>query len=386
MSCGCDSGSSYDGGYGNGYNGLCNADTPYPSVSSESVPSLINNLTYALYGQIQKNVTNGQVTWTIPCDPNNTATINGIPRVAGEGLLCYVIRSLNLTIPSNGFVTVNGVQTLTNKTLDATCVFLGNAITATTATEATNISGGLAGSIPYQSGVGLTELLPQGTAGQVLSTNGSGSIGWITNSTTSSSANNINGGTAGVAVYQTGVNTTGFTAVGTSGQVLLSNGTSAPTWSSDIAGNSGTATQLQTSRTIGISGDVTGVSAFNGSANATIGATIAGGAITYAKLGANEQKQICKAWVNFDGGTGVIRSSYNVNSVTRSGAGTYTVNFTTAMTDVNYSISCSKYVTNVLYGSQLSVQSLTANNFAIVSTENRAVTDSAIISAQIFGN
>ena len=379
MSCGCDSGSSYDGGYGNGYNGLCNADTPYPSVSSESVPSLINNLTYSLYGQIQKNVTNGQVTWTIPCDPNNTATINGIPRVAGEGLLCYIIRALNLTTQS-GFVTVDGNQTISNKIFDVTCSLLG------IATTSINISGGAAGSIPYQSGVGLTALLPQGTAGQVLSTNGSGSIGWITNATTSSSANNINGGTAGVAVYQTGVNTTGFTAVGTSGQVLLSNGTSAPTWSSDIAGNSGTATQLQTSRTIGISGDVTGVSAFNGSANATIGATIAGGAITYAKLGANEQKQICKAWVNFDGGTGVIRSSYNVNSVTRSGAGTYTVNFTTAMTDVNYSISCSKYVTNVLYGSQLSVQSLTANNFAIVSTENRAVTDSAIISAQIFGN
>ena len=119
MSCGCDSGSSYDGGYVNGYNGLCNADTPYPSVSSESVPSLINNLTYALYGQVQKNVTNGQVTWTIPCDPSNIpATINNIPRNAGEGLLCYIIRALNLTTQS-GFVTVDGVQTLTNKTFTA---------------------------------------------------------------------------------------------------------------------------------------------------------------------------------------------------------------------------------------------------------------------------
>jgi len=93
MSCGCDSGSGYDGGYG--YNGLCNADTPYPSVSAESVPSLISNLTYALYGQIQKNVTSGQVVWTIPCDPNNTASIAGIPRLEGEGLLCYIIRALN---------------------------------------------------------------------------------------------------------------------------------------------------------------------------------------------------------------------------------------------------------------------------------------------------
>jgi len=80
---------------------------------------LINNLTYALYGQIQKNVTNGQVTWTIPCDPNSTATINGIPRVAGEGLLCYIIRALNLTTATAGYVTANGFETLTNKTLTA---------------------------------------------------------------------------------------------------------------------------------------------------------------------------------------------------------------------------------------------------------------------------
>jgi hypothetical protein len=242
MSCGCSSGSSYDGGI---YGGVCDADTPYPSVSHESVPSLIDNLVYALYGVITKDVTSGKVVWNIPCDPSNIpATINGIPRNDGEGLLCYIVRALNLTTPS-GFVTVDGVQTLTNKTLTAPVI---NNMTATgtltgtlagTATTAINIAGGLAGSIPYQTGVGLTTLLPQGTAGQVLSTNGSGALGWITNSTTSSATNNVNGGTAGVIVYQTGVNTTGFTAAGTSGQVLLSNGTSAPTWSTNIAGQAG---------------------------------------------------------------------------------------------------------------------------------------------------
>jgi hypothetical protein len=186
MSCGCDSGSSYDGGYGNGYNGLCNADTPYPSVSSESVPSLINNLTYALYGQIQKNVTNGQVTWTIPCDPNSTATINGIPRVAGEGLLCYIIRALNLTTPS-GFVTVDGVQTLTNKTLVSPTI------------------------------------------------TGSGAIAGI------------------------------FTG--------------------NLTGNAGTATTLATSRTIALSGDVTGTAtSFNGSANISIPVTINAGSVTPSDL------------------------------------------------------------------------------------------------------
>jgi len=111
MSCGCNSG--YDGGL---YGGVCDTDTPYPSVSHESVPSLIDNLVNALYGTITKDVSSGKVVWNIPCDPNNTSTINGIPRNNGEGLLCYILRALNLTTPS-GFVTVDGIQTLTNKTL-----------------------------------------------------------------------------------------------------------------------------------------------------------------------------------------------------------------------------------------------------------------------------
>jgi hypothetical protein len=72
-----------------------------------------------LYGAITKDVTSGKVVWNIPCDPSNIpATINNIPRNAGEGLLCYIIRALNLT-GASGIVTVNGTQTLTNKTLTA---------------------------------------------------------------------------------------------------------------------------------------------------------------------------------------------------------------------------------------------------------------------------
>ena len=78
--------------------GPCCPDTPYPQVSPESVPSLIDNLVYALYGVINKSVVNGRVVWDIPCDPNNTAEIDQIPREEGEGLLCYLIRAFNDTI------------------------------------------------------------------------------------------------------------------------------------------------------------------------------------------------------------------------------------------------------------------------------------------------
>ena len=40
----------------------------------------------------------------------------------------------------------------------------------------------------------------------------------------------LTGGTAGGIPWQSAASTTGFTAAGTSGQLLQSNGTSAPTW------------------------------------------------------------------------------------------------------------------------------------------------------------
>ena len=48
----------------------------------------------------------------------------------------------------------------------------GNADTATSATTATNLAGGGASQIPYQSGTGATAFIPNGTVGQVLKSNG----------------------------------------------------------------------------------------------------------------------------------------------------------------------------------------------------------------------
>lgn len=76
--------------------------------------------------------------------------------------------------------------------------------------------------------------------------------------------------------------------------------------------------------------------------SANIGtAQLVNGSVTAAKLGTNEQKQIAKAWVNFNGATspGTIRSSYNVSSITKNGTGDYTINFATSMADANYSFS-----------------------------------------------
>ena len=143
MSCGCDSG--YDGYGYDGMYGVCTPDIPYPNVSHESVPSLIDNLVTALYGTffdpttqtgyITKSIgPKGTIVWNIACDPNNTASIPGVTRNSGEGLLCYLLRVLTVFNPA-GYITLDGIQTLTHKTLTTPVINGGTVLNA-------SISGG----------------------------------------------------------------------------------------------------------------------------------------------------------------------------------------------------------------------------------------------------
>lgn len=105
----------------------------------------------------------------------------------------------------------------------------GNAATATTAT---NIAGGTVNAIPYQNAAGSSTFLAAGTTGYILQTNSTTSPpAWIDpNGLTVGYATNISGGVAGAVPYQSAVGTTGFSAAGTASQVLLSGGTGSPTW------------------------------------------------------------------------------------------------------------------------------------------------------------
>jgi hypothetical protein len=118
------------------------------------------------------------------------------------------------------------------------------------------------------------------------------------------------------------------------------------------------------------------------------GTQIADGAVTAVKLGTDEQKQICKAWVNFNGTTspGTIRSSYNVSSVTKNGTGNYTVNFTTAMNDVNYTTvgTCNNFST-ILGAPYVSSQTINSIQISTGST-SPALFDVSTASVQVFGN
>lgn len=98
-----------------------------------------------------------------------------------------------------------------------------------------NLAGGSAGTIPYQSTVGTTAMLATGTSGQALVSAGpSAAPAWGTPfaATTATTATNLAGGSAGTVPYQTASGTTAMLAAGTSGQALLSGGAGAPTWGS----------------------------------------------------------------------------------------------------------------------------------------------------------
>ncbi len=164
---------------------------------------------------------------------------------------------------------------------------------------ATNLAGGAAGSLPYQSGAGATAMLAAGTNGYLLTltaglpswqpapasgvtTFSAGTTG-LTPSTATSGAVTLagtlalaNGGTnasltavAGAVPYST-ASAIALTAAGTAGQVLTSNGASAPTWVTPAGGvtlsnDTATASNLYPTFAAATSGSVSTI--YTGNAN-----------------------------------------------------------------------------------------------------------------------
>ena len=90
-----------------------------------------------------------------------------------------------------------------------------------------------AGSVTYGDGSTYANTA-SGTAGQVLTSAGAGVPAWVDQSALSAgsatTATNLAGGSNGTIPYQSASGTTAMLAVGTAGQVLQSNGASAPSW------------------------------------------------------------------------------------------------------------------------------------------------------------
>lgn len=122
----------------------------------------------------------------------------------------------------------------------------GSAGSATTAVTATNLAGGAAGSLPYQSGAATTTFLGLGTSTHILTAGASApqwtdpasiTVGSASTATSAGTATNLAGGAAASIPYQSGAGATTFLAsgAGDAGKVLQSNGTSAPSWVTPVA-------------------------------------------------------------------------------------------------------------------------------------------------------
>jgi len=201
------------------------------ATSATSAGSVTNSATFNNSGSGAASGTtfNGSAAQTISYN-----TI-GAPSTTGTG----ASGTWGISISGNAATVTNGVYTTGSYSNPSWITsILGSIISGAvaSATTATNIAGGSAGAIAYNSGSGATTFLSLGTTNYVL-TAGASAPQYVAQSTlsvgsasTATTATNLASGGAGYVPYQSGSGATSFVSAGTTGQVFTSNGTSAPTW------------------------------------------------------------------------------------------------------------------------------------------------------------
>jgi microcystin-dependent protein len=98
---------------------------------------------------------------------------------------------------------------------------------------------------------------------------------------------------------------------------------------------------------------------------------------------------VAKAWVNFDGTTGVYRGTpYNVSGITKNGSGDWTVHFANNLADANYTVTAqwgnATHTSDT--GIYVSLGSLSASGFEIFSQTSGSMYNPAVFCIQVFGS
>jgi len=122
-----------------------------------------------------------------------------------------VIKGLTTTTNGIMYVDASGTLRTTTATWNAgTGQIQGSITTATTATYAGNLLGGAVASLPYQSNINQTAMLPLGVEGQVLAA-GTGTLYWASlTGVTVSTATNFSGGGPGAIPFQLASGSTSY--------------------------------------------------------------------------------------------------------------------------------------------------------------------------------
>ena len=241
------------------------------SGNASSATKLFTARTFSLYGDITSTNVNFDGTGNVSL---NSAIGIGVVDDAAIATNASIADTKLATISTTGKV-ANSATTATNaNTASAivardslgsfsaatiTAALAGNAATATSATTATHLAGGSVGTLPYQSGVGTTAQLAIGTSGQLLQSNGAAAPSWKT-------ATNANTASAIVARDSLG-------------------SFSAATITSALTGNASTATKLATARTFSLYGDVTSTNVtFDGTGNVSLNSALGIGVVDNASI------------------------------------------------------------------------------------------------------
>ena len=258
---------------------LVNGSTAsWSNLSSVSVglATTATNLAGGLAGEIPYQSNIGTTLFTVVGIPGQPLVSNGSNApIFSSSLTLTSLTSTNLIVTSQSAL-ANATATSLSVTLNVTATtFYGNLVgTATTATTATNIANGPPGGIPIQSSTGTTAFIPLGTNGQVLLVNGSTAT-WNNLSSVSvglaTTATNLAGGASGVVPYQSSTGTTQFTSVGISGQPMISGGSGAPTFVSSL-----TLTTLTATSNVYITGNAAATSTVSGALQVIGGVGIQG--------------------------------------------------------------------------------------------------------------
>jgi len=193
--------------------------------------------------------TNAQISGSIDSATTATHLANG-----STGSIPYqtnVGRTGFIPIGTTGTVLVSDGSTATWKA--------SSAISASTASTATNLARGVRGSIPYQTNTGTTDFIPIGTTGTVLVSDGTTAT-WKAQSTlsvgTATTATHLVGGALGSIPYQTNTGTTGFIPIGSQGQILVVGPNNTASWSTASTSLSVSSATTATNLARGVRGSI----------------------------------------------------------------------------------------------------------------------------------
>ncbi|MDP3244445.1 MAG: hypothetical protein Q8M83_02160, partial [bacterium] len=167
---------------------------------------------------LNANATAGTGTVTLPTT-GTLATLDGTETLTNKTLTSATLTTPALGTPS-ALVGTNITGTAAGLSIGGNAATATTATTATSATTSTNLAAGAGGQIPYQSAAGTTAMLANGTAGQVLQSNGTTlAPTWVTAAT----------GDMTLAGVQSITGAKTFGAAGNVGKLIIAGNTSGTT-------------------------------------------------------------------------------------------------------------------------------------------------------------